>query len=145
MSNVIRTDAEALAAAADPAGAAARAAQLLATLPAMDVASRAAGVRDAVAAAGCDALLVTRLVNIRWLTGFTGSAALLLVLPDELIFTTDGLLAAEVVDRPTSSAPDPVANPSWQPTAVITMPKTRLFMTPLVMSRKSRASRVASM
>jgi len=90
MSNVIRTDTRALAAAADPAGSAARAAQLLATLPAMDVASRAAGARDAVAAAGCDALLVTRLVNIRWLTGFTGSAALLLVLPDELVFTTDG-------------------------------------------------------
>ncbi len=90
MSNVIRTDTEALAAAADPAGSAARAAQLLATLPDMDVAARAAGVRDAVAAAGCDALLVTRLVNVRWLTGFTGSAALLLVLPDELVFTTDG-------------------------------------------------------
>jgi len=90
MSNVIRTDTRALAAAADPAGSAARAAQLLATLPAMDVASRASGARDAVAAAGCDALLVTRLVNIRWLTGFTGSAALLLVLPDELVFTTDG-------------------------------------------------------
>jgi len=90
MSNVIRTDTRALAAAADPAGSAARAAQLLATLPAMDVASRAGGARDAVAAAGCDALLVTRLVNIRWLTGFTGSAALLLVLPDELVFTTDG-------------------------------------------------------
>ena len=40
--------------------------------------------------AGCDALLVTRLVNIRYLTGFTGSAALLLVLPDEAVFTTDG-------------------------------------------------------
>jgi len=90
MSNVIRTDTRALAAAADPAGSAARAAQLLATQPAMDVAARAAGARDAVAAAGCDALLVTRLVNIRWLTGFTGSAALLLVLPDELVFTTDG-------------------------------------------------------
>jgi Xaa-Pro aminopeptidase len=39
---------------------------------------------------GCDALLVTHLVNIRYLTGFTGSAAMLLVLPDRLVLTTDG-------------------------------------------------------
>ena len=31
----------------------------------------------------CDALLVTHLTNIRYLTGFTGSAALLLVRPDD--------------------------------------------------------------
>ena len=40
--------------------------------------------------AGCDALLVTQLANVRYLTGFTGSAALLLVLPDALLFVTDG-------------------------------------------------------
>ena len=40
--------------------------------------------------AGCDALLVTHLTNIRYLTGFTGSAALLLVRPDGLTFVTDG-------------------------------------------------------
>ena len=34
--------------------------------------------------------LVTRLPNIRYLTGFTGSAAVLLVAPDELLFVTDG-------------------------------------------------------
>ena len=53
------------------------------------------------------------------------------------------MTTAEVVERPTSSAPAPVEKPSWQPTAVITIPKTRLLMTPLVMSRSSRASRVA--
>jgi len=53
------------------------------------------------------------------------------------------MTTAEVVERPTSSAPAPVAKPSWQPVAVITIPKTRLLMTPLVMSRRSRASRVA--
>ena len=40
--------------------------------------------------AGCDALLVTNLTNIRYLTGFTGSAALLLVLPDDVVLVTDG-------------------------------------------------------
>src|SRR5690606_34244166 len=37
-----------------------------------------------------DGLLVTSLTNIRYLTGFSGSAALLLVAPDELLFVTDG-------------------------------------------------------
>ena len=56
----------------------------------MDVASRVPRLRRRFEEAGCDALLVTRLVNIRYLTGFSGSAALLLVLPDELVFVTDG-------------------------------------------------------
>jgi Xaa-Pro aminopeptidase len=56
----------------------------------MDVASRVPRLRERFDEAGCDALLVTRLVNIRYLTGFTGSAALLLVRPDELVFVTDG-------------------------------------------------------
>jgi Xaa-Pro aminopeptidase len=56
----------------------------------MDVASRVPRLRQAFVDAECDALLVTRLVNIRYLTGFTGSAALLLVRPDDLLFVTDG-------------------------------------------------------
>ena len=56
----------------------------------MDVAGRIPRLRRRFDEAGCDALLVTRLVNIRYLTGFTGSAALLLVRPDELVFVTDG-------------------------------------------------------
>lgn len=39
---------------------------------------------------GIDALLVTRLVNIRYLTGFTGSAAMLLVDAAGATFVTDG-------------------------------------------------------
>jgi len=56
----------------------------------MDVAARIPRLRQAFAGAECDAMLVTRLVNIRYLTGFTGSAALLLVRPDDLLFVTDG-------------------------------------------------------
>ena len=56
----------------------------------MDVGGRIPRLRRAFADAGCDALLVTRLVNIRYLTGFTGSAAVLLVRPDDLVFVTDG-------------------------------------------------------
>jgi Xaa-Pro aminopeptidase len=56
----------------------------------MDVADRTTRLRAALPDAGCDALLVTNLTNVRYLTGFTGSAALLLVRDDELVFVTDG-------------------------------------------------------
>ncbi|MDQ4098066.1 MAG: Xaa-Pro peptidase family protein [Actinomycetota bacterium] len=56
----------------------------------MDVAGRVSRLRERLDEAGCDALLVTRMVNVRYLTGFTGSAALLLVGPGELVFVTDG-------------------------------------------------------
>src|SRR4051794_37130349 len=55
-----------------------------------DVAGRLGRLRPGLEGAGCDALLVTHLVNVRYLTGFTGSAGLLLILPDEVVFTTDG-------------------------------------------------------
>ncbi|MEY2589190.1 MAG: hypothetical protein QOJ67_1174 [Acidimicrobiaceae bacterium] len=62
----------------------------VASLPPMQVAARAARVRDELDGAGCDALLVTKLVNIRYLTGFTGSAAMVVVTPDSLLLVTDG-------------------------------------------------------
>ena len=55
-----------------------------------DVAGRLGRLRPRLAEAGCDALLVTHLVNVRYLTGFTGSAGLLLVLPDDIVLSTDG-------------------------------------------------------
>lgn len=59
-------------------------------LPTMDVGSRSGRVRDRLNDAGCDALLVTGLANVRYLTGFTGSAGQLLVTSDELILLIDG-------------------------------------------------------
>jgi Xaa-Pro aminopeptidase len=56
----------------------------------MDVSGRVPRLRRQFDEAGCDALLITNLVNIRYLTGFTGSAALLLVGADGLLFVTDG-------------------------------------------------------
>jgi Xaa-Pro aminopeptidase len=56
----------------------------------MDIAGRLPKLRAALDKAECDALLVTNLTNVRYLTGFTGSAALLLVTPDELVLATDG-------------------------------------------------------
>ena len=63
------------------------------SLPPMDVADRAARLRLRLTEVACDALLVTNLTNVRYLTGFTGSAALLLVPADEgaePVFVTDG-------------------------------------------------------
>ena len=63
---------------------------LLDSLPAMDVAGRAGLLRKQFADAEIDALLVTFLPNVRYLTSFTGSAGMLLVTNDALVFTTDG-------------------------------------------------------
>lgn len=59
-------------------------------LPAMDVAGRLPRLRELLDEHGCDALVVSELTNVRYLTGFTGSAALLLVSADDIVFVTDG-------------------------------------------------------
>jgi Xaa-Pro aminopeptidase len=73
---------------------------LSASLPPLSVSGRDRLVREELAkraAAGAatdtarpDALVVFDLNNIRWLTGFTGSAGTLIVRPDEMVFITDG-------------------------------------------------------
>lgn len=60
------------------------------TLEPMQVDRRIPRLREELPGAGCEAMLVTHLTNIRYLTGFSGSAALLLLLPDEVLFVTDG-------------------------------------------------------
>ena len=67
----------------------------LASLSPMDVGGRADRVRGAFDAAGIDALLVSRLPNVRYLTGFTGSAGLVLVGRDSLLLVTDGRYAEQ--------------------------------------------------
>jgi Xaa-Pro aminopeptidase len=65
------------------------------------VSSRLEQVAEAVAARELDALLVGDLVNVRWLTGFTGSNAAAVVGPDVHRFVTDFRYlsqAAEQVD-----------------------------------------------
>jgi Xaa-Pro aminopeptidase len=65
----------------------------------LSAAGRAAAVRSSFEAAGIDALLVSNLTNIRYLTGFTGSAALLLVTSDGLTFVTDGRYGQQAADQ----------------------------------------------
>lgn len=56
----------------------------------MDHALRRRRLLDRFDPLGIDALLVTRLVNVRYLTGFTGSNAQLLLRPDDTVLLTDG-------------------------------------------------------
>jgi Xaa-Pro aminopeptidase len=65
---------------------------------------RQAGLRGALKADGLDALLVTHLPNIRYLTGFTGSAALLLVRPDATTLITDFRYAVQAPNEVGSAA-----------------------------------------
>ncbi|MBV8463733.1 MAG: aminopeptidase P family protein [Acidimicrobiales bacterium] len=67
----------------------------LATLPPLEIAGRLERLQSRLGDAGpghspVDALLVTAPANIRWLTGFSGSAGLLLVGGSRAWLTTDG-------------------------------------------------------
>jgi Xaa-Pro aminopeptidase len=59
-------------------------------LPPLRHAARVAALREILAAEHLDGLVVTNLVNIRYLTGFTGSAALVLLTKKRCLFVTDG-------------------------------------------------------
>jgi Xaa-Pro aminopeptidase len=69
----------------------------LAALPTPDVAGRLDRLRARLDGAGCDALVVTKIESVRYLTGFTGSAAVVLVLPGSALLCTDGRYRDQVV------------------------------------------------
>ena len=56
----------------------------------LHVASRLDRLRERFGDAGVDALVVTNLANVRYLTGFTGSAGVLAVTLSDALLTTDG-------------------------------------------------------
>jgi Xaa-Pro aminopeptidase len=60
--------------------------------------------RAALAQEGLDALLVTHLPNVRYLTGFTGTAALLLVTRDRTILVSDFRYEAQAAQEVGNSA-----------------------------------------
>jgi len=77
----------------------------------MDVPARVERLRATLAdsgpdGSGIDALLVTHLVNVRYLTGFTGSAAIVLLTPDGLLFVTDGRYGDQSVEQLTAAGID---------------------------------------
>ncbi len=78
----------------------------LETLPAMDVAGRLPRLRERFAEAGIDALLVTRLPNVRYLTGFTGSAGMVLVTATDALLVTDGRYKDQSAEQIAASGAD---------------------------------------
>jgi Xaa-Pro aminopeptidase len=62
----------------------------------MDLAGRVDRLRAQLGGAACDALLVSNLSNLRYLTGFSGSAGLLMVREDEAVLVTDGRYKTQV-------------------------------------------------
>jgi Xaa-Pro aminopeptidase len=70
-------------------------AERLSSLPAMDIARRVDQLRSHFVAERIDALLVTSATNIRYLTGFTGSAAIAMVTPSDFVLVTDGRYATQ--------------------------------------------------
>src|ERR1019366_2543449 len=67
--------------------------------PTMDVAGRLTRLQHGLAESGCDGLVVSSLTNIRYLTGFTGSAGLLVVLADDAVLITDGRYGVQAPEQ----------------------------------------------
>lgn len=74
-------------------------ADLLIELAPMQVAERLPRLRSALEADAVDALIVTNLVNVRYLSGFTGSAANLLVGKDTALLVTDGRYRTQAAEQ----------------------------------------------
>ena len=66
--------------------------------------ARAVALRALLDTAGVDALLITHLANIRWLTGFTGSAGLLVVSQGTLTLISDFRYATQAPQEAGSAA-----------------------------------------
>ncbi|MGH7358455.1 MAG: M24 family metallopeptidase [Acidimicrobiia bacterium] len=69
------------------------------TLPPLSVGPRLERLRPRFAAVDVDALLVSHLPNVRYLTGFTGSAAVVLVGPEQALLVTDGRYETQAAEQ----------------------------------------------
>lgn len=72
-------------------------------LPTMDRAARLARVRAAMANAGCDGLIVTKPINVRWLSGFSGSNATAVITGDSFTIVTDGRYQSQIAEQLTAA------------------------------------------
>ncbi|MDG2426957.1 MAG: Xaa-Pro peptidase family protein [Acidimicrobiales bacterium] len=74
--------------------------------PSCHVAGRLEGLRPLLLDAGIDALLITNITNIRYLSGFLGSAGSLWVTPVGAVLVTDGRYRDQAADQLTRSGAD---------------------------------------
>lgn len=72
---------------------------MIGELTAIDTGPRWVALRQALREAGIDALMVHSRTNIRYLTGFTGSAGELAVTADDAVLLTDGRYRAQAPDQ----------------------------------------------
>jgi Xaa-Pro aminopeptidase len=70
----------------------------------MSVATRLDALRASRGFDGIDALIVTTLANVRYLTGFTGSAGVLVVTPTGALLTTDGRYRTQSAEQVAQAA-----------------------------------------
>ena len=75
-------------------------------LPPVETAARMDRLRARFEHEGCDAMVVTDLVNVRYLTGFTGSNATLLVTADGATLVTDGRYRTQSAEQLEASGVD---------------------------------------
>lgn len=68
-------------------------------LPSMEVPTRLPAARNKLSEHKCEALIVHSLSNICYLTGFSGSAAMLAIGPEKVVLTTDGRYAEQVQEE----------------------------------------------
>ena len=65
----------------------------------LEVASRLAKLRARFEGAGIDGLVISNLTNVRYLSGFTGSAAVLAITSDAALLTTDGRYRTQAAEQ----------------------------------------------
>ena len=68
-------------------------------LPPIGFAGRAGAIRERLDEGDADALAITNLTNVRWLTGFTGSNGSVALLPDRMVLVTDPRYGDRSVDE----------------------------------------------
>ncbi len=78
------------------------------SLPTIDHAPRLSAVRERCEALGVDAAVVTDLTDVRYLTGFTGSAGQLAIVGDRVVLTSDGRYGAQIIAQLAGSGLDDV-------------------------------------
>jgi len=90
-------------------------------LPPMDVAGRLGRLRERLGEAGCEALLVTSSTNIRYLTGFSGSSGMLLVMDDGALLVSDGRYRDQAAEQLSAAGVETaieIGRPAEQVTAI---------------------------